>query len=303
MPDSMAYHWWSAPAAPKTRPEPGPGGGAGVGVGVLGGKGAGSQYKSEAEHRASVGADPNSPVQTSASTLATADKDFPGQVEVKGVLPQDTSAPLAANQPSAQGTSTNSTQLSNNNPPTTHVPTDIESKASLSGLPEQQPAAQPGGVSARGKPGDPFGCSPTYIQLTVLSSLRKLLQSKLNAIAGGPAQEDELEAQQAGCTPAARMALLFRANQKCIATAALHSLAAAVTEAVSDASCAVAGHARLLEEQLPTSALLPEGLTVDQVRPGLACAVAVHHGSAWPTSAHEHISGKALWFLLGQYVQ
>lgn len=90
-------------------------------------------------------------------------------------------------------------------------------------------------ASPKGSDGGPFGCSPVHIQLQVLHSLRHLLTSKLEAIAGGSAEEDRSLAQQPGCSHAACMALGYRAGQKQIATAALHAVTSTAAEVVQRA--------------------------------------------------------------------
>lgn len=84
----------------------------------------------------------------------------------------------------------------------------------------------------KGSDGGPFGCSPVRVQLQVLHSLRRLLTSKLDAIAGGNAEEDWSLAQQPGCSYAACMALGYRAAQKQIAAAALDAVASTAAEVV-----------------------------------------------------------------------
>lgn len=103
-------------------------------------------------------------------------------------------------------------------------------------------------ASPEGSDGGPFGCSPVHIQLQVLHSLRRLLTSKLDAMAGGPAEEDRSLAQQPGCSHAARMALGYRAGQKQIATAALHAVASTAAEVVQRAMAGLG-----LGSRLPTN--------------------------------------------------
>lgn len=100
---------------------------------------------------------------------------------------------------------------------------------------ERQQMQESAPASPKGSDGGPFGCSPVHIQLQVLHSLRHLLTSKLDAIAGGPAEEDRSLAQQPGCSHAACMALGYRAGQKQIATAALHAVASTAAEVVQRA--------------------------------------------------------------------
>ena len=90
-------------------------------------------------------------------------------------------------------------------------------------------------ASPTGSNGGPFGCSPMHVQLQVLHSLRRLLTSKLDAIAGGTAEEDRSLAQQPGCSYAAGMALGYRAGQKQIAAAALDAVASTAAEVVQGA--------------------------------------------------------------------
>ena len=100
---------------------------------------------------------------------------------------------------------------------------------------ERQEMQESAPASTKSSDGGPFGCSPVHVQLQVLHSLRRLLTSKLNAIAGGTADEDQSLAQQPGCSPAACMALGYRARQKQIAAAALHAVASTAAEVVQRA--------------------------------------------------------------------
>ena len=146
--------------------------------------------------------------------------DFPGQIEVKGIAlvsNATASPPTASQHASAIASASDPAGLGEAQPAPPHSPV----------VPSSQPGVWSGG---------PFGCSPLHVQLAVTGSLHKLLLSKLQAIAGGSAEEDERQASDPQCTPAARMALQYRADQKRIAAAALTSLAHVVTAIVCRAS-------------------------------------------------------------------
>ena len=100
---------------------------------------------------------------------------------------------------------------------------------------ERQEMQESAPASSNGSNGGPFGCSPMHIQLQVLNSLRRLLTSKLDAIAGSTAEEDWSLSQQPGCSHAACMALGYRAGQKQIAAAALDAVASTAAEVVQRA--------------------------------------------------------------------
>lgn len=269
MPDHLAYHWWATPAAPKMRPRPGlPNASAkdvGVQLGVQaevrdGGKADMGTGQVRPRTEAKLRADPGSPLQDQALIMRSQQMDFPGQVEVKGSTSGDHSPVQKPSMAAPAHSTLHAQAMSWDTAPT---PTSAEVNTSKG---KDGSMSQDGGLKQGDRLGDPFGCSPTHVQLQVLASLRKLLQSKLGAIAGGSAQQDEVQAQQPDCTPAAHMALLYRANQKCIASAALHSLAAVVTEVIGDACCAVRG-SPLQEEAVMGCGLQTHSGTADQVCP------------------------------------
>lgn len=229
MPHHLAYHWWSAPCA-VTHPSP--------------------HQPQEAQRRAGP-----SPVAV------------PGQVEVQGV----SASPLGHNSSnnsssSSAGAGDPSLALQGKAPmipdatpgwtPSQRAQAAAEAGAVPPEMPEEAAVplsavlaspCHPGLASCpqadtgmTGSPtdndGGPFVCSPVHVQLQVLHSLRRLLTSKLDAIAGGTAEEDRSLAQQPGCSPAAGMALGYRAGQKQIAAAALAALASTAAEVVQRAA-------------------------------------------------------------------
>ena len=238
MPDHLAYQWWSAPSA-------------------VGHSGAPQQPQKLRED-----------VAAAEGQLAT-----PGQVHVKGVSTssqhtctgisntQSTSAHLIlALQDKADGDNSrmNSKPFEGASEGARRAP-EVAQRAS-EGAQRASEGAQEGAqrapeaaqgasevhaarqemqasapASSKGSNGGPFGCSPVHVQLQVLHSLRRLLTSKLDAIAGGTAEEDWGLAQQPGCSRAACMALGYRAGQKQIAAAALNAVASTAAEVVQRA--------------------------------------------------------------------
>lgn len=221
MPDHLAYHWWSAPSAVghsrASPPEP---------QEVQGG-----------------GAAP------AASPLAV-----PGQVEVKGVsastLGHNSSGSSSAQAgqtslvPQDPAPSTHPLGAASTHPaggPSTHpraAPSPSEgAQATTSGAGAARAEAWEEEGAGRGTDSDggPFVCSPVHVQLQVLHSLRRLLTCKLDAIAGGTPEEDRSLAQQPESSPAAGMALRYRAGQKQIAAAALAALASTAAGVVQRA--------------------------------------------------------------------
>lgn len=220
MPGQLAYHWWAAPPTPKGQPKS---------VSAHGSVRAEAPFSSELQShsRTPSGAAASSPELGIATAAYSDSLDFPGQVEVKGIEAYE-----AVSKPATETFTCDNTHACSRSSTTAQAV--ASNTMACSGKDAARPQAGP-----RGRLGDPFGCSPTYIQLQVLSSLRKLLQSRLNAIAGGSAEQDEALGQQQGCTHAAHMALRYRASQKHIAAAALHSLAAVVSDVITDACCGV----------------------------------------------------------------
>ena len=97
----------------------------------------------------------------------------------------------------------------------------------------------------------------------MLKSLRRLLTAKLDAIAGGSVEEDQLLAKQPGCSQAAVMAVEYRAGQKEIASAALNSLVQKSTETVCSAAARLPAQSSWVssEEQLGTAEQVNKGLS------------------------------------------
>ena len=277
MPDHLAYHWWSAPAALKPKRKPGTDEGAGRRVGAGVGVGVWVGVQPATTGPAGTGAEGRS---VAAGPLQRPDRsvsdqtDFPGQVEVKGVLAANGIPPQLA---AASGLhAAEHTQWLDMTSEQTTLSGKSPDKDPPAFLPQQEPDPQPGAADPRGRLGDPFSCCPTHVQLEVLASLRKLLQSKLNAVAGGSAHEDEWLAHQPDCTPAARMALLFRVNQKGIAAAALHSLADVATEVVCGAGHATSSSESLHKPRSGSAELPAEEQRAVQVRSQPLLGGAVH---------------------------
>ena len=172
------------------------------------------------------------PLAAHTNNAASLTEAVPGQVEVRSVS--------AETQPSTGGVNS-VTSLST---PGGSLPSEMQSSAvdrsALRGSPGSSAAGavvgEHKGSAPSGTEGGPFACSPVHTQLQVLRSLQHLLTSKLNAVAGGNAEEDQKLAQQAGCSRAACMALQYRAKQKRIATAALAALACKAAEVVQTAA-------------------------------------------------------------------
>ena len=214
MPDHLAYHWWQAPAAAK-QPQ-------------LAAASTQEAAKPQGEH-----VSPPSLINSSSQVV-------PGQVEVKA-------APrLAHSQRPAVTATTGLVRPPPAGLPEASAPTSSSSEPSA----QREPLGTAAGVSSASLEGDaqtansdgsPFGCSPVHVQLQVLGSLQRLLTAKLDAIAGGSAEEDRALSQQPGCSQAAMMALEYRADQKEIAAAALTSLMRKTSEVVLSASARLPG--------------------------------------------------------------
>lgn len=213
MPDHLAYHWWAAPAASATRSRAEAGSVVGSGVGSEPRPGPGAGFEGGPEARTGVGPRARAAVK---GGVQPSQIDIPGHVEVKGIAWVTNAAPppLTAPQPASASASGSLPQAS----------TEAHKDA------PDSPVVGSGG---------PFGCSPLHVQLAVTGSLRKLLQSKLQAIAGGSAEEDKHQTSDPQCTPAAQMALQYRADQKRIAAAASNSLTHVVTAIVCRTSKAL----------------------------------------------------------------
>ncbi|DBB06668.1 TPA: hypothetical protein ACH3X1_012179 [Trebouxia sp. C0004] len=195
MPDQLAYHWWQAPAAAKQ-------------LSPARSLAPGTRHASQ----------PNAVDNTDSQAV-------PGLVEVKasaGVAHAERPVDSVTAQrglPLPVAASDMAALVSAGTAP---LAQDAAAAAASAPKPSTSPAAD---VPVRNSnDGSPFGCSPVHVQIQVLDSLRRLLAAKLDAIAGGSAEEDRLLAKQAGCSQAAVMALEYRAGQKEIASAALTSL-------------------------------------------------------------------------------
>lgn len=297
MPDHLAYHWWSAPAGVKPKRKPGTEGGPGkrVGVGAAVGArvGVGIGVQPATTGPAGTGAEGRSvaagPLQRPDSSVSD-QTDFPGQVEVKGVLAANSIPPqLAVVSGLHAAGHTQWSEVASDQTPVSGNSSHKDPPASL----PQEPDPQLGAVDPRGRLGDPFSCCPTHVQLEVLSSLHKLLQSKLNAIAGRSAPEDEWLAHQPDCTPAARMALLFRVDQKCIAAAALHSLADVATEVVCGAGHATSSSESLQRPWSESAEAQAEEQRANHVRNQLLLGGAVHRSMQSAYSFGLHVAPKS----------
>jgi len=233
MPDQLAYHWWQAPAAAKQ-------------LSPDRSLATGTRHATQSKAVDNIGnqAVPGLVEVKASAGVAHAERPVESVTVERGVpLPvafSETAASVSA------GT----------------APLAQEPAAASAPKPSTSPAAD---VSVRNSnDGSPFGCSPVHVQIQVLDSLRRLLTAKLDAIAGGSAEEDQLLAKQPGCSQAAVMALEYRAGQKQIAFAALTSLVQKSSETV----CLAA--ARL---PVPSSWVTLEGRlsTAEQVKEGLSC--------------------------------
>ena len=209
MPDELGYQWWQAPAAAQ-RQQP-------TAVEQAGAVGTTDAAASQAQG-------------TQDSLTSRPGSNPPGQVEVKpasGLVHGHTSAPDSAVVLSAPSAAADKASASAASPPETYggmMKDTASTTADIMG------------------DGSPFGCSPVHVQLQVLQSLRQLLSMKLDAIAGGSAEEDRMLAKQADCSYAAGMALEYRAVQKEIAAAALQSLRLTTAEVVCSAAARLPGH-------------------------------------------------------------
>ena len=235
MPDHLAYQWWCAPSAVDHPPSP-------------------HQPQASVQGRADA-ATPSSPAA------------FPWQVEVRGVsastlrhnLSNSSTSKARAGEPSStlQDKAHRTDQQTQSSTPSHSAQAASETGAVTPGV-QEQPALPPSAVLASShqpipasclqgdtgqgadshtdSDGGPFECSPVHVQLQVVHSLRRLLTSKLDAMAGGPAEEDRILAQQQGGYPVAQMALRYRAGQKKIAAAALAALAATAAGVVQRAA-------------------------------------------------------------------
>jgi len=233
MPDQLTYHWWQAPAAAKQlTPDDNP---------------------------LATGTRPAT--QPNAVDIHAGSQAVPGLIEVKasaGIAHAERRVdclPAKRGLPSPVAFSETAASVSAGTTPA------AGSSAASAPQPSTSPAAD---VSvSNSNDGSPFGCSPVHVQIQVLKSLRRLLTAKLDAIAGGSAEEDRMLAKQPGCSQAAVMALEYRAGQKEIASAALTSL----VQKSSDTVCLAA--ARLPAQ---SSWVSSEGQfsTAEQVNKGLS---------------------------------
>lgn len=227
LPDHLAYHWWSAPSA-----------------------------VSHNRLLQSQAADTSHSVQT---IQAVDTEAVPGQVEVKGIPTAIQHNPAGTN------------SVKSLDPPellASETQSSTEDRTAFRGSPGASAGSKEqmrNDSNSNGSEGGPFACSPVHVQLQVLRSLRHLLASKLKAVAGGSAEEDQELAQQAGCSHAACMALQYRAKQKQIANAALAALACKAAEVVQTAVArlgqAVAQPSKSQQVQSPVKLALLFGVT------------------------------------------
>ena len=211
MPDELGYQWWQAPAAAQ-RQQP-------TAVEQAGAVGTTDAAASQAQG-------------TQESLTSRPESNTPGQVEVKpvsGLVHGHTSAPDSAVVLSAPSAAADKASAS----------TSTASRTETHGGMMKDSASTTADMMGDGSP---FGCSPVHVQLQVLQSLRQLLSVKLDAIAGGSAEEDRMLAKQADCSYRAGMALEYRAVQKEIAAAALQSLRLTTAEVVCSAAARLPGH-------------------------------------------------------------
>lgn len=199
MPDHLAYQWWSAPATVSH---------------------SGHFDQAQELH----------------ARAATGLLDIPGQVEVRGVSASAVHNPISIRNAQAANPSLALQHETPSTDPTVKlIPSEGTSQGGQGSSEGDAVRQERQEGSLKGSDGWPFGCSPVHVQLQVLHSLRLLLTSKLVAIAGGTAEEDQNLAQQPGCSHAAGMALGYRAGQKQIAAAALAALASTAAEVVQRA--------------------------------------------------------------------
>ena len=242
MPDQLAYHWWQAPAAAKQQ-QPSDKQSAAVkqihtaalqpvATGTVTAEAPQAEItQSQSTGTANAGAPNAENLQSHRGSIGSR---VPGQVEVEAI-PSPILIPSPAEPPQSERAS---------------LLPGIVSKAAASGSAGTASSTQQRASIAEGNPsgssssdagakqgdGSPFECSPVHVQLQVLNSLRRLLTVKLDAIAGGSAQEDRVVGQQAGCSHAACMALEYRAGQKEIAAAALDSLRHKTSDVITSAA-------------------------------------------------------------------
>ena len=233
MPDHLAYHWWQAPGAfnhhqPLSPP-------AATATAVAANLPAVAEQHEEARPVTRNGA--AWPIESATSPKSGTGTDLvPGTVEVKpsfGVISVcHTAGPTACGtQPAAPSKVLESAAASSMHMGTVQGSTDTGRPSAYIPAPPQL---------GRGD-GSPFVCSPVYVQLQVLHSLRRLLVGKLSAIAGGSAGEDRELVKQPGVSVGEGIALVYRAGQKELACAALDALSRQTGHVVCMGAAALRG--------------------------------------------------------------